>query len=86
MLAMDLKSFLESYKINLEYFDINTFEDEIMDIPYQIKVLKENLDKMNENEKKEFIYLNNLLKEKLNKAKPKNELQKRIVFELKKVI
>ena len=86
MLAMDLKSFLESYKINLEYFDINTFEDEIMDIPYQIKVLKENLDKMNENEKKEFIYLNNLLKEKLKKAKPKNELQKRIVFELKKVI
>jgi aconitase A len=83
---MDLKSFLESYKINLEYFDINTFEDEIMDIPYQIKVLKENLDKMNENEKKEFIYLNNLLKEKLKKAKPKNELQKRIVFELKKVI
>jgi ribosome biogenesis protein Nip4 len=57
-----------------------------MDIPYQIKVLRENIDKMKENEKKEFIYLNNLLKEKLKKAKPKNELQKRIVFELKKVI
>ena len=70
MLAMDLKNFLESYKINLEYFDLDTFEDEIMDIPYQIKVLKENLDKMSENEKKEFIYLNNLLKEKLKKAKP----------------
>jgi hypothetical protein len=83
---MDLKSFLESYKINLEYFDINTFEDEIMDIPYQINILKENLDKLNENEKKEFIYLNNLLKEKLKKTKPKNELQKRIVFELKKII
>ena len=86
MLAMDLKNFLESYKINLEYFDLDTFEDEIMDIPYQIKVLRENIDKMKENEKKEFIYLNNLLKEKLKKAKPKNELQKRIVFELKKVI
>jgi len=83
---MDLRNFLESYKINLEYFDLDTFEDEIMDIPYQIKVLRENIDKMKENEKKEFIYLNNLLKEKLKKAKPKNELQKRIVFELKKVI
>jgi len=33
-----LKNLLKSYKINLKYFDLDVFEDEIMDIPYQIEV------------------------------------------------
>ena len=83
---MNLKSFLKNYKVNLEYFDLDAFEDEIMDIPYQIKVLKDNLNKLDENDKKMFFHLNNKLKEKLNEFKPKNDLQNKIIFEIKNIL
>ena len=81
----NLKDFLNSYKINLEYFDLDVFEDEIMDIPYQIKALKEHINELNEQDKRMFFYLNKKLEEKLAKVNPKNDLQKKIIFEFKKV-
>ena len=82
---MNLKDFLENYEMNLEYFDLDAFEDEIMDIPYQIKILKEHFYELNEQEKQRFFYLNKQLKSRIEKMKPKNELQKRIILEFKKL-
>jgi len=83
---MNLKDFLKSYEVNLKYFDLENFEDEIMDMPYQIQVLKEHINELNEQEKRMFFYLNKKLKEKVKYTKPKNSLQEKIVFELKKVL
>ena len=83
---MNLKDFLNTYKINLEYFDLESFEDEIMDIPYQIQILKEHINELNEQDKRMFFYLNKKLREKINGIKPKNDLQNKIIFELKKAL
>jgi len=83
---MDLKAFLNSYKANLEFFDFNAFEEEIMDLPYQIKILKEHLNELNEKDKRMFFYLNEKLKKIINNAKPKNKLQEKIILEIKSVL
>lgn len=83
---MNLKDFLKSYKINLEYFDLENFEDEIMDIPYQVQVLKEHFNELNEQDRRMFFYLNKKLKEKIASVKSKNVLQEKIIFELKKAL
>ena len=83
---MNLKNFLKSYEINLKYFDLESFEDEIMDMPYQIQVLKEHINDLSEQDKRMFFYLNKKLKEKIKNVKPKNGLQNKIIFELKKIL
>ncbi len=83
---MDLRDFLKSYEMNLKYFDLETFEDEIMDIPYQIKMLKRHLKDLNEKDKKMFFYLNEKLKKIINNTKPKNKLQEKIILEIKSVL
>jgi len=82
----NLENFLKSYEINLEYFDLETFEDEIMDIPYQIEFLKQHFNEMSKEEKEKFFKLNRKLQNLLKDIKPKNKLQEKIIFQIKKAI
>ena len=82
----NLENFLKSYEINLEYFDLETFEDEIMDISYQIDFLKQHFNEMSKEEKEKFFKLNKKLQNLLKNVKPKNKLQEKIIFQIKKAI
>ncbi|SMC09209.1 hypothetical protein [Nitratiruptor tergarcus] len=79
----NLEKFLESYEINLKYFDLEAFENEIMDIPYQIEVLEQNYDKLTDAQKKKFLELNKKLVEILGNIQAKNSLQEKILEALK---
>jgi len=82
----NLENFLKSYEINLEYFDLEVFEDEIMDIPYQVEFLKQHFNEMSKEEKEKFFRLNKKLQNILKNIKPQNKLQEKIIFQIKKVI
>ena len=75
----DLNSFLEAYENNLQYFDLDVFEDEIMDIPFQIETLDANFVDLTSNQKRRFLKLNDKLDELVKSSKPKNEFQKQIL-------
>jgi len=74
-----LENFLSAYRMNLEYFDLDRFAEDIMDIPHQIETIEKMYDKMSEEEKNEFLRLNKRLSDILEKVEPKNEIQVRIL-------
>ena len=76
---IDLNSFLEAYENNLQYFDLDVFEDEIMDIPFQIETLDANFVNLTSNQKSRFLKLNDKLDELVKSFKPRNEFQKQIL-------
>ena len=79
----DLESSLRNYEMNLKYFDLDAFEDEIMDIPYQIELLEQNYGKLSVGQKKKFLELNKKLEEILSHVQAKNSLQEKILDLLK---
>jgi len=81
---MNLNSFLKAYKNNLQYFNLDIFEDEIMDIPFQIETLNANFVDLTSKQKKEFLKLNDKLDKFIKNSKPKNEFQKQILDTLTK--
>jgi len=83
---MNLESFLKGYELNLEYFDLDAFEEEIMDIPYQIETLEQNYDKLTNAQKKKFVELNKKLLYIVNNTKAKNSLQEKILEKLKETL
>jgi len=82
----NLETFLNAYKMNLEYFDISSFEDEIMDIPYQVKILKENFEQLTSSQKILFLELTQELKNRIENVEIENNLEKKIIFSIKEVI
>ena len=78
-----LEKFLKAYDINLKYFDLDSFLDDIMSIPYQIEQLEANIGAMNDEQKARFFALNKRLKELLEKTEAKDELQHKVLQEIR---
>jgi hypothetical protein len=83
---IDLKSFLEAYESNVSFFDIDVFEDDVMDIPYQIETLDKNFDKLTATQREKFIKITNLLDKKVKNIIPANIKRKDILEIIKQSI
>ncbi len=80
----DLESFLNAYRLNLENFDLDVFEDDIMDIPYQIEEIDKYYKSLTDTQKNTFSNLNDLLAKKIETIKPdikKHTVIKNIISE-----
>ncbi len=78
----DLKSFLTALENNVDFFDINILEYDMMDIPYQIKKIDENIKILSDKNVRRYFNILDVLKEKALKATPKNELQKEVINDI----
>ena len=84
---MNVKKMLKNYEIEVEFFDLEIFECEIMmKVPYIIENLSKMCFKLNKKEKEKFVFLNNELEHKLKDTYPKTELQEKILLEIKKLL
>ena len=82
----NLENFLKAYEMNLEFFNLDNLLDEIMDIVYQIEVLENNFNYLTKNQQNKFLILNAKLNNLLENVEIKNELQKKVVNQLKEAI
>ncbi len=82
----NFNSFLDAYENNINHFDMDVFEDDLMDIPYQIETLENNFDKLTVVQKQNFIQLNSKLEKLTEATTPQNENQKKILKVLKESI
>ena len=82
----NLESFLNAYRMNLEFFDLEVFNEDIMDIPYQIETLEKMYEKLSERQREEFAKLNKKLLDMINNAIPQDETQAKILNILKNSI
>lgn len=81
-----LENFLNAYRMNLEFFDLDRFAEEIMDIPHQIESIEKMYDKMSEEEKNEFFRLNKRLSDIIERVEPKDEMQVKILEILRNTV
>ena len=81
-----IESFLRAYETNLEHFDLDCFIDDLMDLPYQLEFLKANKGTMSNSQKERFRILNAKLKEFVERAEAKSELQLRVLQEIKRMV
>ena len=82
----NLESFLNAYRMNLEFFDLEVFNEDIMDIPYQIETLEKMYEKLSERQREEFAKLNKKLLDMINNTIPQDETQAKILNILKNSI
>jgi len=83
---MNLENFLKTYELNLDFFDLDSCLDEIMDITYQIEVLETNFNHLTKKQQNKFLLLNGKLLQLLKQVIPKDDLQKKVINKLKEII
>ncbi len=79
----DCNRFLEIYEIEVEHFDLDTFEEDLMNLPYEIETIGENLSKLNDEQQRKYFHINSKLSKLIKRYKPKNHIQKWIVKKTK---
>ncbi|GAX87001.1 hypothetical protein LNAT_P0296 [Lebetimonas natsushimae] len=80
----DIDKVLKNYEIDIEFFDLDSFEDEIIFMPSEIDFLNGHLNEMNKEQKKKFFSLNKQLEKILKNVNPKDDIQEMIVTDIKR--
>jgi len=79
---INLESFLTALKSNVEFFDLDVFETEMMDVPYQIEQIDKHIKLLTKKQREEFAVIIEQIIKKSHILKPANELQKKILRDI----
>jgi hypothetical protein len=78
----NLENILKILEANAEDFDIEIFIEEFMSIPFQIKKIDKNLNKLNVNNQKRYYKVLKTLKTKAYEATPQNQHEKDVLKQI----
>ncbi len=79
----NLESTLTALESNTNFFDITVFEEEMMDIPYQISLIDENIKSLTKKQYEKFIGILAVILKKAEIAKYNTDMQKNILIDIR---